>query len=164
MLSEVGFTKGVHHIDGFLFLFIICRLQTLQTAFKHKAAIKSGSPHKKGNKFMETLISLAFVSGIAVTIVKILGFLFDSTYSSDTTVGREEHRSIFDTDEFTSSSSMFDDSSTNTPSFDDDDPSRGLWDPSSIYYDVMHSDDHSISGSIFDDSWSSSSSISSFDD
>lgn len=126
---------------------------------------------------METLLSLAIASGIAVAIVKILGFLFDSTYFSDPTVGREEHRSMSDTDEFTSSSSMFDDSPTNAPSFDDDSPARGLWDPSSIYYDSMHSDDHSITGSAFDDSsslfnsssgfddsWSSTSSISSFDD
>ena len=39
-----------------------------------------------------------------------------------------------------------------TFSHDDDDPSRGLWDPTSIYYPMFHSDDnHSFSDSFHHD-------------
>jgi hypothetical protein len=59
-----------------------------------------------------------------------------------------------------STSSSFDDddnifSSTSSFMDNDDSPTRGLWDPTSIYYSMMHSDDnssiHSMHSSLFDD-------------
>lgn len=113
---------------------------------------------------MTALLTLANISALAVVIVKLLAFLSDKFYSSRPTLnGSEEQRSMF-ADDYSHSSSMFDDDNTNRSMLDDDSPSRGMWDVTSTYYSMMHSDDNSISGSNFDDSWSSTSSISSFDD
>ncbi len=46
--------------------------------------------------------------------------------------------------EFDSMMSVQDDSDMFSP--DDDDMVRGMWDPTSVYYPICHSDDHSFTG------------------
>jgi hypothetical protein len=112
---------------------------------------------------METLITLGIVAVCGVGIVKLLGNLFDATFAGGSPV-RQETRSMFDDDSSDSSESMFKDGSASGMTSDDDSPSRGLWDVTSTYYSMMHSDDHSIGSGSFDDSSSMFDSSTSFDD